>query len=60
MIKVALHTNVVISAFLNPAGIPAQIFKLWQQEQFEVVISEAILDEYIRVLQYPRIQCIQR
>jgi putative PIN family toxin of toxin-antitoxin system len=54
--RVVLDTNVVISAFLNPGGIPAQIFKLWRQERFEVVITEAILDEYIKVLQYSRIQ----
>ncbi len=54
--RVVLDTNVVISAFLNPGGIPAKLFQLWRQEHFEVVITEAILDEYIRVLQYPRIQ----
>lgn len=54
--RVVLDTNVVISAFLNPGGIPAQLVELWRQERFEVVITEPILEEYIRVLQYPRIQ----
>ncbi len=54
--RVVLDTNVIISGFLNLGGIPAQILHLWRQERFDVLITGAILEEYIKVFQYSRIQ----
>jgi len=55
MIRAVLDANVFVSAILSPKGIPAKILTAWQAEQFQLVLSEAILDEIIRVLRYPKI-----
>ena len=45
-----IDTNVFMAALLNPSGAPAKIRRRWRQRQFEVLISEAILEEYTDVL----------
>jgi putative PIN family toxin of toxin-antitoxin system len=52
--KVVLDANVYISALLSKRGVPKQIIDLWREEAFELLISEAILEEVARVLRYPR------
>src|SRR6266568_7535504 len=54
--RVVLDTNVVVSSFLSPTGAPSRIFDHWQQETFDVVVSEPILQEYEHVLLYEHIQ----
>jgi putative PIN family toxin of toxin-antitoxin system len=54
--RAVLDTNVVISRFLSPKGTPALILAFWEQGLFELVVTEAILAEYLRVLAYDRIQ----
>lgn len=53
--KVVLDANVYISALLSTRGVPRQIIDLWREETFELLISEAILEEVARVLRYPRV-----
>lgn len=55
MIRVVLDANVFVSAALSPNGIPAKILTAWHAEQFQLVISKAILEEIDRVLHYPKI-----
>src|SRR5919109_1898301 len=55
MMRVVLDANVLVSAILSPRGTPAQILNAWRAEQFDLVISEAILDEIGRVFRYPKI-----
>ncbi len=55
MIRAVLDANVFVSAIINPKGIPGKIFTAWQAEQFQLVLSEAILAEIVRVLCYPKI-----
>lgn len=55
MIRVVVDANVFVSALLNPQGAPAQVFDAWRTEQFQLVVSGAILEEIGRVLRYPRI-----
>lgn len=55
MIRVVVDANVFVSALLNPRGAPAQVFDAWRTEQFQLVVSGAILEEIGRVLRYPRI-----
>ncbi len=55
MIRVVLDANVFVSAALSPNGIPAKILTAWRAEQFQLVISRAILEEIDRVLHYPKI-----
>lgn len=58
--RVVVDTNVFVSAFLSPRGAPAQIFQRLEQDAFELVISEAILDEYKAALQYDRTKKVHK
>ena len=53
VIRAVLDTNVVISALLF-SGTPSQLVSAWQSSLVRPVVSAAILDEYIRVLAYPK------
>jgi len=55
MMRVVLDANVLVSAILSPRGTPAQILNAWRAEQFDLVISDAILAEIGRVFRYPKI-----
>ena len=58
--RVVLDTNVVVSAFLSPNGVPAKLFDLWRLQAFEVVVSEVILTEYSRALLYDHVAARHR
>lgn len=51
--KVVLDTNAVISALLHQ-GPTRQIYELWRTVKIKPLASQAILDEYVRVLHYPK------
>ena len=53
MIRAILDTNVVISALLF-SGPPSQLVSAWQASRLRPVVSAPVLDEYIRVLAYPK------
>jgi hypothetical protein len=55
MMRIVLDANVLVSAVLSPDGTPARILEAWRAEQFDVVISDAIVEEIDRVLYYPKI-----
>lgn len=46
--RVVLDTNVLISGIFW-GGLPARLLRAWQDGEFEIVLSPAILDEYRRV-----------
>lgn len=54
--RVVLDANVLISAVISPRGNPAQILRLWEREEFELVVSLPTLEELERVIHYPRIR----
>jgi uncharacterized protein len=56
MIRVVLDTNVVISAALIAEGLPAAIFDLAMKQIILMIVSPAILAEYEKVLNYPRLK----
>ena len=58
--KVVLDANVLVSAVISRRGAPRQIIDLWREEAFELLTSDAILDEVARVLQYPRIAALHK
>ena len=58
--RAVIDTNVVISRFLAPFGNPALILAPWEKALFDLVVSEAILAEYHRVLAYPGVQARHR
>lgn len=50
MIRVVLDTNVIVSAYLNPDGLPFFILKLALSGAFRLYASEPILLEYAELL----------
>jgi putative PIN family toxin of toxin-antitoxin system len=58
--RVVIDTNVTASRYISPQGAPAEVFGLWEQQVFELLVSEAILAEYERVLQYDKIRSRHR
>jgi putative PIN family toxin of toxin-antitoxin system len=54
--RVVFDTNVVVSRFLAPMGVPAKIFGRWRTYDFDLLLSEPILAEFQRVLAYQHIQ----
>ncbi|MBN1472137.1 MAG: putative toxin-antitoxin system toxin component, PIN family [Syntrophaceae bacterium] len=53
MISVVIDTNVVISTLLF-GGIPGSLLPLWKNLVIQPLISKEILEEYVRVLTYPK------
>ncbi len=54
--KVVLDTNVLLSGLMLPESVPGRIVRAWRAAQFELVLSEPMLDEIGRVLAYPKIE----
>lgn len=52
--KVVIDTNVFISSRISALGNPAKIMNLIADGQIELCYSSDILDEYKRVLAYPK------
>lgn len=55
MIRVVLDTNTLISALLF-SGTASRLVPLWQSRRITVLVSKEILQEYLRVLAYPKFQ----
>jgi putative PIN family toxin of toxin-antitoxin system len=55
MIRVVLDTNVVVSSVLA-SGPPRAIFDLAVNDRFAWFVTQPILVEYSRVLEYPRLK----
>lgn len=53
MIRVVLDTNIVISALVFE-GVAKALVPAWQHRRFTLLVSTRLLEEYIRVLHYPR------
>ncbi len=54
-VVVLLDTNVWVSAFINPSGIPAQLRLARHEGRYEVAFSLPLLEEVVDVLTRPRI-----
>jgi len=54
--RVVLDTNVIVSRYLSPHGPPARVLERWEREDFELLVSAAILAEYEEVLGYERLR----
>ena len=52
--RIVLDTNVLVSAFLNPTGAPAQVLTLLLAGELKLLFDERILAEYAEVLARPR------
>jgi uncharacterized protein len=54
--RLVIDTNVFVSGLISAAGSPAQILKAIRQRKVIHLVSDAIVEEYLRVLDYPRIR----
>ena len=52
--RVALDTNILVSALMIQTGNPAAIYRAWQQGQFTLLTCEEHLDELRATLRKPR------
>ena len=55
MMRAVLDTNTVISALLF-SGIASRLVAVWQLGAFRPLLSKEILDEYVRVMAYPKFE----
>ncbi len=53
VIPVVIDTNIVISGLLF-GGRVGKIVKMWENGRIQPFLSQEIMDEYIRVLAYPK------
>ena len=53
IVRLVIDTNVVISGLLF-GGIPGRIIDLSTHEDMNLLISRDIIDEYLKVLSYPK------
>jgi hypothetical protein len=54
--RVVLDANIYISALISSQGYPAAIITKWLVGDFEVLLSQPIVDEILRVTGYERLQ----
>jgi putative PIN family toxin of toxin-antitoxin system len=54
-VRVLLDASALVSALLF-TGISSELAPLWQKSSITLLLSRAILDEYLRVLSYPKFQ----
>lgn len=55
-LRLVIDTNILVSAALNPSGIPRAVLLLATTKPAALYISEAILDEYREVLARPELK----
>ena len=53
--RVVLDSNVFVSALLF-GGVTSELVALWQKSDITLLLSRNILEEYFRVLAYPKFQ----
>ena len=57
MIRAVLDANVYVSAAVRPEGPPGQIIdRFLRGGAFEIVMSQAIVEEVLRALTYPKVR----
>src|SRR5437867_3653039 len=53
-LRIVIDTNVLISAAIQPAGLPAQVLELVAYRAFELCVSSEVLAEYREVFSRPK------
>jgi len=57
VIRAVLDANVYVSAAVRPEGPPGQIIERFLRDGgFQIVMSQAIVDEVLRALSYPKVR----
>ena len=59
LIRAVVDTNVFISSILYE-GFASKLLSYWQQRRFIYLISKQILEEYIKVLSYPKFRLTEK
>lgn len=54
--RLVADTNVLISALLAPASLPAHLVALWRNGRFDLLTATEQLDELRRVTRYPKLR----
>ena len=53
-LRIIIDTNVLVSAAIQPAGLPAQVLELVAYRAFELCVSPEVLAEYREVFSRPK------
>ena len=56
MIRVVIDTNILVSALLQPEGLPAAVLMLAFSGEAELCVSDAVFDEYAEVIHRPHLK----
>jgi len=56
LIRLIVDTNVFVSGIINKNGYPGRILQAVRSGIVELITSDAMIDELLRVLNYPRIR----
>jgi putative PIN family toxin of toxin-antitoxin system len=54
--RLVLDTNIYVSNLISEKGNPAKIVRWWLEGEFDVLVSQPIIDEILRVTDYERIK----
>ncbi|UCG25627.1 MAG: putative toxin-antitoxin system toxin component, PIN family [Chloroflexota bacterium] len=54
--RIVLDTNIYVSNLISERGNPAKIVRWWLEGQYDVLVSQPVIDEILRVTGYERIQ----
>jgi len=57
--KVVIDTNVIVSALLF-GGKPGELISFCENNRIEPIVSREIIDEYVRVLAYPKFELSEK
>ncbi|MBZ5573402.1 MAG: putative toxin-antitoxin system toxin component, PIN family [Acidobacteriia bacterium] len=58
--RLVIDTNVFVSGLISGAGSPAQVLRAIQDKRVIHLVSDPIVEEYLRVLDYPQIRRFKR
>jgi uncharacterized protein len=54
--RLVLDTNIYVSNLISDKGNPAKIVRWWLEGEYDVLVSQPIINEILRVTGYERIQ----
>ena len=54
--RLVIDTNIFVSGLISASGPPARILRAIQNRRIIHLVSDPIIEEYLRVLDYPRIR----
>jgi len=60
LIKIVLDTNILVSSQMCAKGYPSEIVTLIRKNKLQPYYNTEIMNEYNRVLRYPRLQITHR